>query len=137
MMAALLLNACVYITGADSDSPEPIELSDVQGCYYSARELSGFYSEYQRNGWQVKAEDRISQRIECRKICIDGNKATDLTFYKKIFWSLDTTQILSVANTDSVLAKGQAYIIYYDENDGHFVNNLRLTFSYPFENADD
>lgn len=125
----LLLAGCSYITGGEGDTPDLIEQSDVQGCYYDAYRSSFFYEEtHYENGSEIL--DSLHNSVYCRKVCVEGTKATDLSYERRTYWSLDTLQQLSYSFTDSSLAKGSANVVRYNKDDGHFYKNLWMKFKY-------
>lgn len=132
----LFLAGCVYVTGGDSEAPEEIELADLQGCYYNADESHTFSDVYHYEhdtkvgGTLTVKDDSVSQNTYCRKLCIEGDKITDLTFTKKVFWTRDGLTRLSTAYADSSTGKGTASILGYDSDDGHFYNNLKMSIKY-------
>jgi len=141
-LAALAISACTYICGGESDAPDIIELDDVQGCYYSFKQLDGFYDVYhqerdaQYGGIRTVKDDSIAQSIFCKKICIDSTKATLLTFERQNYWTSDTARWLSAANVDSSIAKGSVVIRSYDPVDGHFYSNMRVTVNHYNEDGE-
>lgn len=130
----LWIAGCSYITGGESVSPDIIELADIQGCYYDSNVSSSFYVAYHHEDFgseRVEVNDSLYQWVYCRKVCIDSTNATDLTYERRIYWTLDTLQRLSSFFADSSLGKGSASVISYDENDGHFYKNLYMKIKYP------
>ena len=132
----LFLAGCVYVTGGDSDAPELIELADLQGCFYNADVSLTLSDEYHYEhdpavgGIRTVKDDSVSQNTYCRKLCIEGDKITDLTFTKKVFWTRDGLTRLSTANRDSSIGKGTVSILGYDSDDGHFFDNMEMKIKY-------